>query len=627
MQQPVVSKQLLARGLPVALLTLCGALLLILFAAFQKRLMGVAVTFQPKALVVPVLFGGASGLLIGIWRERWRESTRRLELSEERYRTVADFATDFTYWRLPDNSFRYVAPSCLQVTGYSPEEFQAFPALLDTLVHPEDRTLWEQHLCCDVSRQQPHQRMEMRIVDKQGVTRWISHSCRPIINRQGQFLGIRGSHVDITETKHLEGRVNHLECHDLLTGLINRQLFEDRVDQAINQARRTGASVAVLTLGLDHFKLINDSLGHTAGDTVLTGVAQRLQELFQDHETLCRLGGDVFAVLSQGQHKGDAVIKAQQLLSAFSTPMATGGSEIPMTPSIGIAIYPGDGESSQVLLKNAETAMFRVKQEGRNSYQFYAADMNAQAIERLRMLTLMRKGLESGEFFLHYQPQVSLNNGAITGVEALMRWNSPELGMVPPALFIPLAEETGLIHRLGDLALQQGCRQCRAWHQEGYSLRLAVNVSGIQFLQNDFLDKVQQIVQASGLPFNKVELELTESVLMHNPDESAGKLRALKALGLQLAIDDFGTGYSSLSYLKHFPLDRLKIDRSFVMDIFRDSDDRAITEAIIALSRSLRLTVIAEGVETGEQLAFIRERGCDEAQGVLFQRAFGQPGY
>lgn len=601
-------------------LALAGALSLIVFSMIQKKLMGVAITLQPRALVVPVLFGGASGLLIGIWRQRLLESTKKLEQSEDRYRTVVDFASDLIYWRLPDGSLRYVAPSSTIVTGYSPEEFYAQPSLLDSIVHPEDRTLWLQHTCRDAPPGMTTKRTEFRIVTKDGRIRWLSHVCMPIRDNDGTFLGVRGSHTDITETKNLAGMVDHLENHDLLTGLLNRSILQNRLEQLMGSSALDGTPLFVFTVGLDRFKLINDSLGHGTADEVLKGTAERLRASFRSDDTVCRLGGDVFAVLAHGSRKGDAVMMAEKLVSAISKPFQTGSSPLHVTASIGIAIFPDDGGTSLDLINNSEAAMFRAKQQGRNTYRFYAADMNAQASAHLKMLGLMHRGLERGEFFLHYQPQVSLATGRIVGVEALLRWESSEMGGIPPTLFIPLAEESGLIHQLGALALRQGCRQCRLWHEAGHAVRLAVNVSGYQFLQSDFLDRLREVLTETGLPPAALELEITESILMCAPEENADRLNRLKAAGLQLAIDDFGTGYSSLSRLQQLPIDRLKIDRSFIQGISAQSDGRAIPEAIIGLSKGLKLAVIAEGVETYQQLEFIRARSCDEAQGYLFSR-------
>jgi diguanylate cyclase (GGDEF)-like protein/PAS domain S-box-containing protein len=605
---------------PPLLLTLVGALSLILFSMIQKKLMGVDITLQPRALVIPVLFGGTSGYLLGLWRERLRESARKLEQSEERYRTIVEFSSDFIYWRTPDGALRYVAPTSTLVTGYTPAEFYAQPSLLDTIVHPDDRSLWNQHVCRDAPTPQTSSRRELRIITKEGETRWISHVCRPIRGTDGSLLGIRGSHSDITETKTLTGKISHLENHDLLTGLLNRTIFQDRLEQLIGQCQREGTPLFVFTVGLDRFKLVNDSLGHAIGDDILRLAAERLLVLFRHDDTVCRLGGDVFAVLARSQRKADAVLIAQKALSAFSEPFTGTDGPLHVTASIGIAVFPDDGITPLNLVNNSEAAMFRAKEQGRNTHRFYAAEMNAQASQHLRMLGLMHAGLEQGEFFLHYQPQICLSTGLITGVEALLRWENPELGSVPPGTFIPLAEESGLIHRLGALALKEGCNQCRRWHEAGHALRLAVNVSGYQFLQSDFMERLREVLAETGFPPAALELELTESILMRDPDENALRLQRLKGLGLRLAIDDFGTGYSSLSRLQQLPIDRLKIDRSFIHDIGIPPDGRAIPEAIIALAKSLGLSVVAEGVETAEQLAFISSKGCDEAQGFLYSR-------
>lgn len=440
--------------------------------------------------------------------------------------------------------------------------------------------------------------------------------------KNGEIGGIIGVATDITERKHAEKRLVQLANYDSLTGLPNRTLFRDRLTHAVAQAHRKDHLVALLYLDLDRFKMINDSLGHHAGDELLKGVSERLLSNAREEDTVARLGGDEFTVILEGiTNNEDATIVARKILEVMGKPFYLDGHEVFVTTSIGITIFPVDAQDIDELLKNADTAMYRAKEQGRNNYQFYTADMNAKAVEHLIMESSLRHALERNEFVLHYQPQVDLHSREITGMESLLRWNHPELGLLYPDQFMQLAEETGLIVSIGEWVLNQACEQAADWHGAGLSgMRLAVNLSALQFRTDSLVETVAKALRLSGFDPKCLELEITESFLLDNVDSAIEKLRNLSSLGVDLAIDDFGTGYSSLSYLKQFPLNTLKIDQSFVRDISTDPDDAAIAEAIVALGRSLHLRVMAEGVETEEQLNFLRTRGCDQAQGFLISR-------
>ena len=434
--------------------------------------------------------------------------------------------------------------------------------------------------------------------------------------RSLQITSILGRH------KEAEQNLVQMTNYDVLTGLPNRFLFLDRLGHAVSQSARSHRMIAVMLLDIDNFKNINDTLGHTHGDLLLQDIADRLRRCVRMDDTLARIGGDEFAIVLEGVSEIEEIaLIAQKIVDIFSLPFTPSSQEIYVTPSVGISIYPMDGRDSDSLLKNADAAMYTAKEYGRNHFRFYTTDMNALAIQRFAMEGALRRAMEREEFTLHYQPQVDIKSGRVIGVEALMRWNHPERGLVPPGEFIPLLEENNLIIPIGEWVLRTACAQCRAWQDAGLPpLRMAVNLSARQFRQDNLVEMIDSILQETGISPKLLELELTEGLLMENISETSLILEQLKSRGVQVAIDDFGTGYSSLSYLKRFPIDRLKIDRSFVRDIITDSNDAAIAVAIISLGRSLGLSVIAEGVETREQLEFLGVQKCDEYQGYYFSR-------
>ncbi|MBC7804311.1 MAG: EAL domain-containing protein [Candidatus Parcubacteria bacterium] len=440
----------------------------------------------------------------------------------------------------------------------------------------------------------------------------LIQSTRSIGSQIGQFMG----------RKQAEERVLRLAHYDALTGLPNRSMFHQRVGQAIARARRSERQLAILFIDLDRFKNINDTLGHDAGDRALNEIATRLRGCLRETDTVGRLGGDEFVVLIEElPDPAQVALVAQKVLAEVERPVALDEQEVHITTSIGIATYPADSEDLQGLMKNADIAMYRAKEHGKNNYQFYSAQMNVHTLERLAMESDLRRALERNEFVLHYQPKIDLATGAVGGMEALLRWRHPVRGLVAPAEFVPLAEETGLIVPIGQWVLRTACEQNRAWQAQGLSsLCVAVNLSARQFSQETLLQDVARVLSDTGLDASLLELEITESMVMRNPAHAVALLDSLKAMGVRLSIDDFGTGYSSLSYLKRFPIDNIKIDRSFIQDLPADGEDAAITRAIIAMAHSLRLTVVAEGVETDKQRHFLHQHGCDEMQGFLFSR-------
>jgi diguanylate cyclase (GGDEF)-like protein len=428
--------------------------------------------------------------------------------------------------------------------------------------------------------------------------------------------------VEIDERKQAEQRIEFLAFHDPLTELPNRVLARDRVERAIAAAHRNGGRAALLYLDLDHFKTVNDSLGHGAGDRLLKTVALRLRATLRETDSICRQGGDEFLiVLGELADAGAVKPVIDKLMAALAQPIRIDGQEISTTASIGIAQYPGDGTEFDTLLQKADTALYRAKDAGRNGYRFFDDEMNAQAKERLQLRNGLRLALEREEFVLHYQPQIDLRSGRIVGAEALLRWNRPGSGLLAPGRFIAQAEESGLIVPIGDWVIGQACRQATAWQQSGLPpVTVAVNLSALQFGRGDVEQVVARALKDSGLPAHCLELELTESILLHNTEQVLAVVRRLKGLGVRLSIDDFGTGYSSLSYLKRFAVDKLKIDRSFVADLLTDADDGAIVQAIVQMALGLGLKTVAEGVEDAEIARRLVALGCEEAQGFLYAR-------
>jgi diguanylate cyclase (GGDEF)-like protein/PAS domain S-box-containing protein len=428
--------------------------------------------------------------------------------------------------------------------------------------------------------------------------------------------------TDLSERKAAEENMHYLTHYDALTGLPNRILLRDRLRQTLARADRHHQPLWVVSVDLDRFKFVNGTLGHESGDVLLKTIAERMEAAIRDVDTLARLGSDEFVlILTEDfeEHMGVAVI--QRIMAAVAKPLRINGREFFMTCSIGLAVHPSDGEDAETLLKHAAVAMDRAKERGRNNFQFYTPAMNTRALERLRLEGDLRNAVERDEFVLHYQPQVDLRTGRIVGMEALIRWKHPELGMVPPARFIGLAEETGLIVTMGSWVMRTACAQNKAWQEAGLGhLPVAVNVSALQFGQADFVQSIATVLEQTGLAPQYLEIEVTESLFMTEANHAIGILHELKALGVKLSIDDFGTGYSSLSYLKRFPIDVLKIDQSFVRDLTDHRDDAAIVVSIISLAHSLRLTVIAEGVESKEQVAYLQQQGCDQMQGYFFSR-------
>lgn len=467
--------------------------------------------------------------------------------------------------------------------------------------------------------------IEYRLRRADGNYRWMLGQGQPYRDLDGEFAGIVGTCRDITERKRLDAELERLANHDVLTNLPNRSLLHDRIAQALAFARRQKLRAAVMFLDLDRFKTVNDTLGHHVGDHLLVAVAERLCACLREGDTVARVGGDEFVVVLSdiGESEDLAGVDgvADKLMKSLTAPFMVDGQELFVSGSLGISIYPRDGMDIATLLKHADIAMYRAKDKGRNNYQYYATEMNARSHERLALETSLRHAIERDEFVLHYQPQIAADTGAIVGLEALVRWRHPALGMVPPASFIPLAEETGLIVPIGEWVLHTACEQNRKWREAGLPpVRIAVNLSARQFQKCDVVRFVADALAATGMSANGLDLELTESMLMHDPEGVIETLNGLKAMGVRIALDDFGTGYSSLAYLRRFPIDEIKIDQSFVRDFDPVANDAPLVRAIIGIARSLGISVVAEGVETLEQQCYLQQQLCDRMQGYLFSR-------
>ncbi|MEO8156476.1 MAG: EAL domain-containing protein [Betaproteobacteria bacterium] len=555
-----------------------------------------------------------------------REQARRsaelaLRASEQRFRDFAEAAGEFVWENDLEGRFTYVSPRVLEYTGYAPEELVGHTAI--EFMPPGEGVRVRQWLTENMNADRAIRGMEHMFLSKSGEILWMQVSAVSIWDENGRPLGQRGTTRDISSVKRSEARISYLATRDPLTELPNRLLFNDRLEQGLIAARRKRDKLGVLFLDLDRFKNINDSLGHHIGDLLLKEIALRMAACIRKGDTLSRLGGDEFVVTLEGLAQAeDAAQVALKIISTMRKPVDVDGHTLNTSCSVGISIFPDDAENSLELMKNADTAMYHAKEQGRNNFKFFSPEMNQRAVERHRLETELRLAIEQEQFVLHYQPQADLRTGRLIGMEALIRWQHPERGLVPPMSFIPVAEESGLIDLIGGWALRSACAQNRAWQQAGFPrLKVAVNISARQLDDPDALaDEVMKLLGETHLDAQYLELEMTESVLLKNVNENVAVLRRLGQAGVRMAVDDFGTGYSSLAYLKQLPIDTLKIDRSFVRDIETDPDDAAIIQAIIAMAHGLDLRVTAEGVETAGQLAALRKLGCDEFQGYLLAK-------
>ncbi len=550
-------------------------------------------------------------------RERMEQALRE---SEARFRAMTENSADWI-WSL-DVSGRHVYSNSrvFEALGYTADELSSLP--VEKLIHADDLPLYHATFAQAVAGRHGWANVPLRWRHRNGSYRIFESNASPSFDELGELIGFQGVDRDVTERVQAEARIEYLAHHDALTGLPNRVLLRDRFEHALAQARRAHARVGLLFLDLDNFKVVNDTLGHAVGDELLLSVVARLARCTRDSDTISRQGGDEFVVLLDNVPDMETVERvAGEILERLAEPVLIGGHELAASCSIGVVIYPEDGSDFDRLLQKADTAMYNAKNAGRNTYRFFDERMNLQAQEHLLLQNGLHQALFRAELHLHYQPQFDVVSGRAIGTEALLRWRNPDLGDVPPSRFIPVAEDCGLIVPIGAWVLEQACRQAQAWRHAGLAdLVMSVNLSAMQFRRDGLVETVAGALARSGLPPHLLELELTESILLQDVENTLDTVWRLKALGVRLSLDDFGTGYSSLSYLKRFAVDRLKIDQSFVRDVPRDPDQAAIVHAIVQLAKSLRLGIIAEGVETPEQHAFLCEAGCTDMQGFLFSR-------
>ena len=560
------------------------------------------------------------GLIQDITKRKQAETM--LREAERRYHGLFDNAIEGIFRTTVEGNYLDANPALAHIYGFeSPQELMA--SLRDIgrqlYVDPQRRAEFMRI----VKARGSVTGFESQVYRKNGDVIWISENSRLVLGEDGRPLSYEGTVEDITERRLYQTRIERQANYDTLTGLANRWLLHDRLEQALLTATSFGTRLAVAFVDLDRFKYINDSLGHHVGDELLKEVAARLLSCVRECDTVARRGGDEFVLLINGHPGPDAVQQImERMLAAVSRPWIIEQGEFQVSCSIGVALHPEDGEDARTLLKHADSAMYRAKDSGRDNFQFFTRELNTLMTERLEMEGHLRRALERRQFVLAYQPRVDLDSGRMVAAEALLRWRIPKRGTIAPQRFIALAEETGLIVPIGKWVLQTACAQNKAWQDEGLPpIGVSVNVSARQFRQQENLvQTVAEVLRATGLEARYLELELTESMVMHDAPQLVAMLDQLKDLGVQIAVDDFGTGYSSLSYLKRFPVDRLKIDRSFVEHIASDPDDATIVRTIIALGHNLGLKVVAEGVETDEQLRFLRSNLCDEAQGFLMGR-------
>ncbi|SFB09796.1 PAS domain S-box-containing protein/diguanylate cyclase (GGDEF) domain-containing protein [Collimonas sp. OK607] len=519
--------------------------------------------------------------------------------------------------KLPDYQVEYVNPAFERITGYSARDMIGRNL---EMLHGDDHDQIGLEEIRAALREKRTANTVFRSYRKDGTLFWNELYVAPVKDSSGRVSHFVTSLYDITEMKSYEAELEHQARHDTLTGLANRNVLSDRLSQSIVYGELYGHRVWVLFVDLDRFKFVNDTLGHNAGDQLLKEVASRLKAFTREADTIARLGSDEFVlILPERLDEELSVGLIQRMMDAIARPLQIEGYDFFLSCSIGVAVYPNDGTDPDSLLKHADIAMYRAKEMGNNNYQFYTAAMNERALERLQIEGDLRNALERKELLLYYQPQVDLRTGRMVGMEALIRWKHPQLGMISPTRFIDLAEETGLIVQMGAWVMHTACEQNKAWQRMGLGyLRMSVNLSTRQFFQQNLVQQVAEMLEATGLAPHYLEIELTESLVMTDVELAVGILNDLKSIGVQLSIDDFGTGYSSLAYLKSFPIDALKIDQSFVRDITVDQDDAAIVASIISLAHNLRLQVIAEGVETQEQLSYLQRHRCDEMQGFYF---------
>jgi len=596
-----------------------GALVLMFFSLTQKYFLGMPL-WRLHSYITPAFFGLVTGTVMALILTRLQRTCHELSEREDRYRSLYQNTPVMLHSINQRGELISVSKTWLEKLGYREDEVIGRP-LLDFFSEVSRRQA-EKRILPEFFRYGRVQDIPYTLVRKNGEAVDVLLSAIAEYDERGDFLRSLAVAVDVTEKKRAEASARRLAYFDTLTGLCNRVLFQDRLGQALTHARENNRALALLYLDLDRFKGINDALGHSFGDLVLQTVAMRLGQALPEKDVLARLGGDEFVlfVTNAGDNQELSAL-ARKLLGALTPAIHLQGREMFVSASIGIARFPEQGKDYDELLRHAEIAMYASKETGRNTHSFYDSDMNTAIEEKHNIETSLRRALDRHELSLAYQPQIDLKTGEIAGFEALLRWKNPRNGQIPPGRFIAVAEETGLIIPIGEWALRTACAQARAWHDSGIVIpRIAVNISGPQLQQPNFTETLDAILEETGVDPTLLEIELTESLLMENIPETVATLTDLQVRGIQVAVDDFGTGYSSLMYLKNFPINHLKIAQEFMSDVPSNRDHSVIVEAVVALAHSLGKKVIAEGVETEEQLDYLRELNCQEIQGFYYSR-------
>ncbi|UIO43580.1 EAL domain-containing protein [Brevibacillus brevis] len=540
-----------------------------------------------------------------------------LKRSEEKYRIIAENTSDIISIINLDGEFLYLSPSHKRVWEHTvPDE--EIHNLFEWIVE-DDRDIFAYAIQHAFSTRKEYM-VECRINTQRNDVIWTESKINPIMDEEGNVTKLLLITRDVTDRKQSEETIHHLAYHDALTDLPNRRMYVQQLSKEMMQAKRFQSSLAVLFLDLDRFKDVNDSFGHDVGDMLLIEASKRLQACLKPGDVVARLGGDEFTIMqNQLLDRNEATALAEQIMYQLQRPFELDGHVFNVSCSIGIALYPQDGDNPEDLLKRADTALYTVKSRGKNGYDFFDPSMEAKSLERILMENEMRKAIEQEQFQIYYQPKIDIATSAMTGMEALVRWVHPELGIIPPNRFIPIAEETGMILALGEWILKQACKQNKNWHDQGYTLKVSVNLSARQIYQKDLVEMIKDILQETKLSPHWLELEITESIFV-KMEEATAVLQQIRDIGIQISIDDFGTGYSSFSYIKSLPVDTIKIDASFIRDIHHNQESQAIVKAIVTIAQSLNMNVIAEGIELHDQVAALKENGCDHGQGYLFSK-------
>lgn len=554
--------------------------------------------------------------------EQLQQTENNLQDSERRLGHILESSLD-GYWDWDINTNKvYFSQRYKEQLGFKDHELPNEFSSWESRLHPGERDQMLAKIRAYLENPRGYWEEKFQLRHKDGSYKWILARAVPTFNRQNKLIKLTGLHIDITDRVQAEYKINFMAYHDRLTELPNRSLLIDRLEHALAKAKRNGTQIFLLVLGLDRFKHINESLGHPAGDSALREVSKRFAKSIREEDTIARLAGDEFAILLENTSDSqNVVIVAERLLGSLKRPLFVEGQQIYLSTSIGISAFPNDGDKPAILLKNADAAMRRAKNNGRNRFHFYSEELTETAFKHIKLECGLRQALLQNQFQVYYQPKVCLKSGRILGAEALLRWLHPEDGFISPQDFIPVAEESGLIMEIGQWILTQACKEAASWKQQGLTFQhIAVNISGVQVQHAEFVGSVKEILDSTGFPAEQLELEVTENFLMEDAEASARLLVELRQLGISIAIDDFGTGYSSMAYLTRFPVNKLKIDRSFIGRVCSDAHNAEISRAIISLGHALNMEVVAEGIELEQQLDFLKKEGCDEGQGYLIAK-------